>query len=114
MAKKPEPTATSIPSWIQPHPQGALLRVQAQPKASKTEIMGPCEEAGRDTLRLKIRIAAPPVEGEANEELLRFLKKRIRIPGMRLELLRGDSSKTKDVLCGGASPEAVFRALEEK
>jgi uncharacterized protein (TIGR00251 family) len=99
--------------WIVPHPQGVLIRVHAQPKASKSEISGIYEGAEGEPQRLKIRIAAPPVDGEANEELLRFLKKRLRLPGVRLELLRGDSSRLKDVLCCGAELEKVKKALLE-
>lgn len=51
--------------------------------------------------RLKIRIAAPPVDGEANEEVLRFIKKSLHISGARFSLLRGAQSKNKDVLCQG-------------
>lgn len=98
-------------SWLEPHPQGVLLRVQAQPKASRSEIVGVVPGAAGEPERLRIRIAAPPVEGEANEELLRFLKKFVKMSGVRFELLRGDSSKHKDVLCRGAELEALRSRL---
>lgn len=84
-------------SWLEATKDGVLIRVQAQPKASRTEIVGPHGD------RLKIRIAAPPVDGEANDELLRFLKKKLGIPAAQIELLRGQSSKMKHVTCRGLS-----------
>jgi len=86
------------PAWLRQHTEGVILRIQAQPNASKTAIVGIYNED-----RIKIRISSPPVEGAANEELLRFLKKFFKLPGVQYQLLRGDTSKTKEVLCRGAS-----------
>lgn len=101
----------SPPSWLQACAEGVIIRVQAQPLASKTGITGIHGDAPPQ--RLKIRIAAPPVDGEANEELLRFFKKQLKIPGVQFELIRGSTAKTKDVLCRGASAEAVIEAVEK-
>ncbi|MGZ3689733.1 MAG: DUF167 domain-containing protein [Bdellovibrionota bacterium] len=89
--------------WLQAAPRGVLIRLQIQPKASRSEVVGAHGE------RLKIRIQAPPRDGEANDELLRFLKKRLGVP---VELVRGASSRAKDVLCVGASAEQVRALLE--
>jgi len=79
-------------AWIEPTPHGVLLRLQAQPRASRTEVVGLQGD------RLKIRIAAPPVDGAANQELLRFLKKQLGCP---VALVSGETTKYKDVLCTG-------------
>ena len=96
-------------AWLEETTDGVLLRLYVQPRASKTEVVGvhgtPPEE------RLKIRIAAPPVDGEANEEVLRFLKKTLGLPSSALALVRGDSSRTKDVVCRGVSSSSVAKAL---
>ena len=55
-------------TWLTETADGVLLRIQAQPKASRSEVSGVHGD------RLKIRIAAPPVDGEANEELIRFFE----------------------------------------
>lgn len=102
-ANSAPPRATSspqIPSWLQQTSEGVVLKVQAQPNASKTGIAG---LHGDEMLRVKIKIAAPPVDGEANEELLRYLRKKIRQSGIHLEILRGDTSKNKDILFRGTS-----------
>ncbi|MEK6578173.1 MAG: DUF167 domain-containing protein [Bdellovibrionota bacterium] len=93
----------SIPNWLEKTPTGILIKTLVQPKASKSEIVGPHGEPPR----LKIRVAAPPIDGEANDELLRFLKKTVRIPGVRFELIRGQSSKQKDILCVGAEFQSL-------
>jgi len=54
---------------------------------------------------LKIRLAAPPVDGEANLELLRFLKKKFK-PG-NFEIIRGEKSKVKDLTCENLNASEV-------
>jgi uncharacterized protein len=93
--------------WLRETAQGTVLLLHVQPKASRTQV------AGVHGDRLKIRLAAPPVDGAANEELLRFLKESIAFPGARYELARGHASRRKDVLCAGVPPERVRAALEK-
>ena len=71
--------------------------VRVVPRASGTEIVG--EHGGA----LKIRIAAPPVDGAANAELIRFLAKRFGIPRSNVEIVAGKSSKTKRVRIANVS-----------
>lgn len=92
-------------TWLIETPKGILLRIHAQPKASRSEVSGVHGD------RLKIRIAAPPVDGEANEELIRFLKKKLGIPSSQLSLVRGQSSKMKDVLCAGMTSAQIEERL---
>lgn len=101
-------TGERLPAWVQEGEGGVTLRLVIQPKASRTEAVGPHGEPPR----LKVRVAAPPVDGAANEELTRFLKKQLGLPGSRIELLRGQASKQKDVFCLGiGAAEAVRRLL---
>ena len=51
--------------------------------------------------RLKIRLAAPPVEGKANAALVRFLAKRLGLAGSRVSLVGGQRSRRKEVLIQG-------------
>lgn len=81
------------------------LRIRAQPKASKTELAGEHGDA------LKIRIAAPPVDGEANRELLRFLAKRLHLPASSIRVVSGESGRNKVIEVQGASPTAILAAL---
>ncbi len=54
----------------------------------------------------------PPVDGEANEELLRFLKKKLGVPAASLTLLRGEGSRQKDVLCSALSADALAARIQ--
>ena len=56
-------------SWFEETAKGILIHIKAQPKASKIQVSGLYGD------QIKIRLAAPPVDGKANEELLRFLAK---------------------------------------
>jgi len=94
-------------TWVQDTPQGAVIHILVQPRASRTQVVGP----HGDPVRLKIRIAAPPVDGAANEELLRFLKKCLELSAKSLELIRGEGARQKDVLCFGKSAAEVREKL---
>lgn len=81
------------------------VRVYVQPRASRTEVVGQHGDA------LKIRVAAPPVDGAANVELVRHLAKRIGIPVSQLRVLSGATGRTKTVEIDGASSATVRQAL---
>lgn len=98
--------------WVSEHAEGAVLHVHGQPKASRSEFVGPHGDSDRP--RMKVRIAAPPVDGEANEELVRFLKKALKPFGVaRVVFVRGEQSKQKDLLCEGATAEALRTGIEK-
>jgi uncharacterized protein (TIGR00251 family) len=87
------------------HAGKVRIPVRAQPRASRSEIVGEYDGA------LKIRIAAPPVEGEANRELIRFLARTIGVPQSSVEITSGASGKTKIVQVDGVALADVRRAL---
>ena len=83
---------------------GALVfAVRVVPRASKTEVAGEHDGA------LKVRVAAPPVEGAANAELTRFLAKSLKVPARSVEVVGGHTSKTKVVRVSGASAAELLR-----
>ncbi len=58
---------------------------------------------------LKIRLAAPPVEGKANEALVRFIAERLGLRRAEVELVRGETSREKTVrVPASADPRALF------
>ncbi|HEX6939840.1 MAG TPA: DUF167 domain-containing protein [Longimicrobiales bacterium] len=81
------------------------IRVRAQPRASRSELAGEYDGA------LKVRLAAPPVEGEANEELVRFLAKLLGVPKSAVRLVSGESGRNKVVEVRGVALDDVARAL---
>ena len=75
-----------------------------QPRASKTGI------AGEHDGRLKIRLAAPPVDGAANEELIRWLSDVLGIPKRNIALVSGETGRRKRVqLMGITAAQAEAR-----
>jgi uncharacterized protein len=68
-----------------------IFSVRVVPRASKSEIVGELDGA------LKIRIAAPPVDGAANAELTKLLAKTFGVSKSAVEILAGQTSKTKQV-----------------
>ena len=68
-----------------------ILKVQVVPRASRSEIVG--EHNGA----LRVRIAAPPVDGAANKELIRTLAHAFKVPQRDIEILSGHTSKLKQV-----------------
>jgi hypothetical protein len=79
--------------------QGYNLLVHVVPGASRTEV------AGLHGDRLKIKVAAPPEKGAANEALLAFLAKRLGLPRKSLQLAGGAGSRAKTVAIQDLSPE---------
>ena len=65
------------------------MRVIVQPNASRNEVVGPYNGA------VKIKIAAPAIEGRANEELVRFLSEHLDVPAKRISLDKGTTSRVK-------------------
>lgn len=68
-----------------------IFDVRVAPRASKSEIVGEHDGA------LKIRIAAPPVDGAANAELIKILSKKLNVPKSEVEIIGGQTSKQKQV-----------------
>lgn len=85
---------------------GVLIRCHAQPGSSKTEISGAYGD------RIKIRLQAPPIEGKANKELVKFLAKTLKVPKSSLILLRGETSRQKDILCNAIDLETAKDILK--
>ena len=84
---------------------GALVfKVHVVPRAARSEIVGEHDGA------LRVRIAAPPVDGAANQELIRTLATAFGASRRAIEITSGQTSKRKEVRVAGASP-AVLRSL---
>jgi len=73
-------------------PDGAIvMMLHVQPGAGRSEFAGMHGDA------LKLRLAAPPIEGKANAELIRFLADVFGVPQRNIVLLRGETSRAKTV-----------------
>jgi len=83
-----------------------LLRIKVQANASKDEF---CDAMGQ---QLKVRISAPPVDGKANQYLIKFLAKQLRVSKSQVELVSGETSREKRFKIFGLS--CVPAVLKEK
>ena len=92
-------------SWARDGSGGAVLEILAQPRASKSRVVG--EHDGR----LKIQLAAPPVDGEANAALLVFLADALGLKRSDLSLLAGETGRRKRVRVTGLGAEAAASRL---
>ena len=81
------------------------IKLRVQPRASRTEIIG--EHAGA----IKMRVAAPPVDGKANEECRRFLAKLLKVGATSIEIISGDSSRDKVIRVSNITARRVLEAL---
>jgi len=77
--------------WYRREKDGITLTLHIQPGAKRSEVAGLHGDA------LKIRLAAPPIDGRANEALLRFIADSFDVPLRQVELLRGAQSRHKMV-----------------
>lgn len=66
-----------------------LVKVYLQPRSSKNEIGGLYRDG------IKVKVTAPPIEGKANEALIRFLASEFGIPSSHIEILKGHRSREK-------------------
>jgi uncharacterized protein (TIGR00251 family) len=96
--------------WLRKDGDDVILNLHIQPGAKQTEVVGRHGDA------LKIRLAAPPVDGKANDALVAFLAKKLgagRINGkLAVELVSGQTSRAKRVRVAGIAPTDVLKALD--
>ncbi len=86
--------------------EGTVVEVYVQPRAARNEVSGVYEG------RLKLRLTAPPVEGEANRECVRFMARLLGASTSSVSILHGSKSRRKTVLVRGMTPREVLDRLE--
>ena len=83
--------------------RGLTFAVRVVPRASRSELVG--EQRGA----LRVRIAAPPVEGAANKELIKLLSKSFRLPKNAVQIISGLTSRNKIVRIQGGEATRLLR-----
>ncbi len=91
---------------ISPTPDGIRLTIQVQPRAAATDLAGLHGDA------LKIRVSAPPVDGAANEALVRFLADVLGVPRSAVTIAHGLSGRRKIVSVTGVGVAEAARRLQ--
>jgi hypothetical protein len=97
---------TAQGKWCSAIPGGVRIAVQITPNAKKTEVIGVLEDA------LKLKLQAQPIEGRANEALVKYLSKVLAVPRSAVVITHGQTSKRKLIeVAGDLTPEGVERVL---
>lgn len=93
--------------WCSVTTGGVRISVQITPNAKKSEVIGVLDDA------LKIRLQAQPIEGKANEALVRFLADMLSVPKSAVEITHGHTNKRKvlQVTASGLTVERVKKSL---
>jgi uncharacterized protein (TIGR00251 family) len=91
---------------ITPTADGVRLELLVQPRASRSEIAGLVGD------RIKIRLAAPPVEGQANDALIRLLADLFDLARSQVIIRSGESGRRKSVLVRGITLDQALNLLD--
>jgi uncharacterized protein (TIGR00251 family) len=91
---------------LEPHPEGVILPVRAQPGARCNEVRG--EQNGR----LKVSVTQIAEKGKANKAILKLLSAALGVRRSQLELLSGETSSEKRILIRQANEQEVRTVIE--
>ena len=86
----------------------AKISLRVYPSAVRSEVVGFSDGV------LQVRVAAPPVKGQANKELLAFLSKTLAVGKGALTIVKGHTSRSKVIAIGGLSQEDIMKRLSSK
>ena len=100
-----KPGSRQLPAFITVQPDGVLLAIKLQPRASKNEIGEPLGT------ELRVKVTAPPVDAAANEALVRLLADTLDCPRNRVALVRGHTSRHKVMRIIGITAAEVLEKL---
>ena len=82
--------------------------VRVVPRSSRSEIVGLHDGA------LKVKLNAPPVDGAANDELVKLLAKEFKVAAGAVEIVRGHASRSKRIRVRGSDPALADAVLHRK
>lgn len=99
------PVPAALPSFVRANGPDSILAIAARPRARANSIEGIQGDA------LKVRIAAPPVDGAANEAMERYLAEVLRVARSRVQVLHGATSRHKALRIVGLTPSEVLHRL---
>ena len=93
--------------WLNEKANGLNVRLRIIPRASKNEIQGVHDGA------LKVRLTSPPIDGKANQALIKFMSKTLSISKTQIELIQGQAGRLKIVRITGISKRVLIRKTDE-
>lgn len=92
-------------NWFKENKNNLLVNVYIVPRSSRSEIVGIYNDC------LKIKLKSPPVDGAANEELVRFLAEKLKVPKRNIEIIKGHRQKKKVVSIHGCNVKYIHAIL---
>ncbi len=96
-----------VPTYVRAAGDGSHLDLYVTPRASRSRVVG--EHDGR----LKVQIAAPPVDGAANDEVVRLVARLAGVSRRSVSIARGDTGRRKTVAVDGVAPEDLAQRLSD-
>ena len=99
--------SAALPSYLQIKDEGVVISLAVSPGAKKSEIIGPTPDGF-----LKVKIAAPPHEGKANQELIEIPVRPARLRKSAIQIISGETARKKRVLAKGADPQSIIWKLK--
>lgn len=93
---------------IKQTPEGVTFKIRVQPKSSRNKLDGPYQDG------IKVRLTAPPVDGEANQACLEFFAKLFGIAKSRVELVSGHTGRSKVIRLLGITSDQARQVLEKE
>ncbi len=95
------------PIWLKQTPNGITLNLHCQPGAKQTKVVGLHDGC------LKISLQAPALENKANEFLLSWLSKQLKVPQKQIQFISGQNSRHKRIeIWGSITPEQIVQILK--
>ncbi len=85
-----------------------IFNVRVIPRSSKSEIVG--EHDGD----LKVKLSSPPVDGRANKELIKILAKELKVAKSDIEIIGGETSKSKRIQIRTSNKQNIYAILQAK
>lgn len=94
--------------YLREDKDGVVFKVRVQPKAAHNQLAGLFEDA------IKLRLTAPPVEGEANEACRKFFARLLSVPRSQVEILSGHTGRNKTVKVNGVSAAEILKIVKQQ
>ncbi|MBK7578747.1 MAG: DUF167 domain-containing protein [Myxococcales bacterium] len=113
MCALPEQSGKGLGWWcvdaleIEPTDAGVRLRVWVKPRASRSRVCGIRQG------NLEVAVAAPPVDGQANQELCAFVAKQLGVAKSAVRLVAGEGSRTKTLAIDGVDATLLRQKLSQ-
>jgi uncharacterized protein len=91
--------------YLKAQEDGIILRVKVTPNSSRNALIS------EHTDRLAVKLTAPAIEGKANKGLLKLIGKKLRVSPSSITIIRGHSSREKDLLIPGIDVASAMEKL---